>query len=132
MQFKKLMIGIIAMSLVLAALVIFMVHSSKGPEPKALEITADSPFIGTWVTSGERDKESMDYMELTLKKDGNIGGHVGKYELNGSWAPTSETHINIKNDKGDIAYEGNLKKDDLAISGKAVTDSSSWTLTKRK
>ena len=132
MQFKKLMLGITAMSLVLAAVVIFMVHSGKEPEPKALEITADSPFIGTWITSAESDKESMDYMQLDLEKDGRISGHVGKYELNGSWSPTSDTHINIKNDKGDIAYEGNLKNDDLAISGKAVTDSSSWTLTKQK
>lgn len=131
MQFKKMMIGILAMSLILTAFVVLMVHNTKGPEPKALEIKEDSPFIGVWLVPGENDKKSMDYMEFDLKKDGTLAGNVGKYDLEGSWEPTSDTHINIKNDKGDIAYEGNLKKGELYISGKAVTDSSSWKLTKK-
>ena len=34
--------------------------------------------------------------------------------------------------KGDIAYEGNIIDQELKISGKAVTDSSSWTLQKKQ
>ena len=65
-----MMIGILAMSLILTAFVVLMVHNTKGTEPKALEIKDDSPFIGVWLVPGVSDKESMDYMEFDLKKDG--------------------------------------------------------------
>ena len=131
MNAKKLMISMTVMSLILVACVVLIVHNSKGSEPASIEIEKDSEFIGEWYTPDVKDDASMDYMDIKLHKDGEVTGKVGGYDFEGSWEPTSDTHANILNPKGDIAYEGNIKGRNLKISGKAVTDSSSWTLQKK-
>ena len=130
MNAKKLIISMTIMALLLVGAVVLIVHNNKGDDPKHLEITADSPFTGTWHTSSVKDKGSADYLKFVLDKSGEVNGNLGKYDLSGTWAPVSETTIEIQNDKGDTAYVGTLKNDELIIEGKAVTDSSSWTLTK--
>jgi hypothetical protein len=130
MTSKKLMISMTVMALLLVGTVVLIVHNNKSDGPKALEITADSPFIGAWHTASVKDKSSADYLRLDLSKNGKVNGDLGKYELTGTWAPVSDTTIEIKNKKGETAYTGTLKNDELLVAGKAVTDSSSWTLDK--
>lgn len=121
-----------AMSLILVACVVLIVHNSKGKEPPSIKIEKNSEFIGEWYTQYESDKDSMNYMNIKLHQDGEVTGKVGGYDFEGSWEPTSDSHANILNPKGDIAYEGKIKNEELYITGKAVTDSSVWKLRKKE
>lgn len=133
MNQKKLMISLTAMSLILVAAVVLVVHNSRSDSPKTVPIQSDSPAIACWITKGVRDKDSMDYVYMDLKKNGSADVKIGKYDFEGSWQPTEDGKILIRNDKDEDAYEGKIKEKGktktMNIASVHVTDSKRWILT---
>ena len=131
MNSKKLMISITAMSVILVALVMMVVHSTKPKEPEPMDITPDSFAIGTWETTDHSSDEGADHVKLTFDQEGNVRGIFGKYEFRGSWQQTKESEIAIYNNKDEKIYKGAYDGDKMKLASVNVTDSMTWSLAKQ-
>ena len=130
MNSKKLMISITAMSLILVAVVVMVVHNTKPKEVKTIPITKESPAIGTWETEDHKSEEDANHVKLTFDKNGEAKGSFGKYDFEGTWQQIKDDTIDIVNQKGESIYQGVITDDTMDIKGVNVTDSMTWKLIK--
>ncbi|MBQ9180083.1 MAG: hypothetical protein IJ132_04710 [Firmicutes bacterium] len=131
MNSKKLMISITAMSVILVAVVMMFVHSTKPKDPEPMEITADAFAIGTWETTSHVSADGTDHVKLTFDKNGDAEGYFGKYKFEGTWQQKTESEIAIYNNKEEKIYTGSLVDEMLSLVSVNMTDSMTWVLAKK-